>query len=69
MDPKEIKQASVSAEGHTFGFEEGRTRPVRSCGTTWITHKLNAMKLVVDNLGCIWSTYKRFRLIPTTIPR
>ena len=36
---------------HTFEFEEGRTKPVRSCGTRWIAHKLNAMRLIVDKFG------------------
>ena len=35
----------------TFEFEEGGTKPVRSCGTCWITHKLNAMRLLVDKFG------------------
>ena len=35
----------------TFEFEEAGTKPVRSCGTRWITHKLNAMRLLVDKFG------------------
>ena len=32
-------------------FDEGGVRPIRSCGTHWISHKVNVMKRVVSKFG------------------
>lgn len=34
-----------------FEFDENGVKPVRSCGTRWICHKLNAMKRVISKYG------------------
>lgn len=37
----------------TFDFAEGSLKPKRASGTRWIAHKLDALKLLVDNFGII----------------
>ena len=50
-----------------FEFEEGDVKPTRASGTRWISHKLEALKLLLDKYGifiqhfhnmCAGETYK-----------
>ena len=49
--PKKLTELTCLKQELTFEFEGGGTEPLRSCGTRWITHKLNAMRLLVDKFG------------------
>ena len=40
-----------TAYKQTFEFEEGSVKPKRATGTRWISHKLGALKILVDKLG------------------
>ena len=50
--PKQLSELTCLKQELQKTFEfEGGTKPVRSCGTRWITHKLNVMRLLVDKFG------------------
>ena len=34
-----------------YQFEQGGVKPLRNCGTRWIAHKTNAMRLLIDKIG------------------
>ena len=40
-----------TAYKQTFVFEEGSVKPKRATGTRWISHKLDALKILVDKFG------------------
>ena len=35
----------------SYEFEQGGVKPLRSCGTMWIAHKTNPMRLLIDKFG------------------
>ena len=35
----------------TMEFHDSGVKPVRAFGTTWIAHKISAMKQIVDKYG------------------
>lgn len=41
----------VTDLGEAFDLVKGGNRPIRSCGTRWITHKRRALQRVVDRYG------------------
>ena len=65
--PKKLSELSSLKEElkHTFEFEEGRTKPVRSCGTRWMAHKLNAIRLTVDKFGLYMEHLERITTDPS----
>ena len=51
--PKKCRElAEIVADLKEFlSFDDGGVRPIRSCGSRWVTHKLNAMKRVLAKFG------------------
>ena len=51
--PKKCRELeSVAKElQQVFDLVKGGDRPIRSCGTRWITHKRNALQRIVDRYG------------------
>lgn len=55
--PKKCRELTkvVSSLRECFELEEGGVRPLRSSGSRWISHKWNAMKLVLAKYGAYTS--------------
>ena len=51
--PKKSRELEsiVSDLKQAFDLAKGGDRPLRSCGTRWITHKRKALQRVVDRYG------------------
>ena len=48
--PKKLRELSKMYTG-VMNCEEGGVKPRKACGTRWITHKLEAMKICLDKWG------------------
>ena len=51
--PKKCAELKAIVEDlrDAFEFDDNGVRPVRSCGTRWVCHKLKAMKRVLSKYG------------------
>ena len=58
--PKKCKELEtiISDLKECFQFDDDGVRPVRACGTRWVSHKVNAMKWILSKLGLTWHTLR-----------